>query len=380
MTRSSFARCRSAALGLCAALPLAVHAADPKPWPDPVSTPAETMPLAARSLLLDALRVGDRYLAVGDRGHVLRSSDGREWTQSADVPVRVLLTAATARGDSVWAVGHDGVIVHSADGGAHWTVQHRDTYEEGAPVATDPRHGAPLLDVLFVDDRHGIAVGAYSRMLVTRDGGATWQSEALAAAPANASATPDAGASAGAGEAAAVAAAQDGHDGSMVFSEDELALGEESDPHLNAIVRTGSGGLMILAERGSAFRSRDDGATWQRIQLPYDGSMFGAIGYGGDRVLAFGLRGNVFETADLGDHWTRRDSDTEQGLMGGSALDGEGAVLVGANGAVLMRRSADAPFQAMAQPGAGMLAGAVPLDGRRLLLVGENGVSEVELP
>lgn len=377
MTRSSFARCRSAALCLFAALPLAGRAADPPAWPDPVSSPAETMPLAARSLLLDALRVGDGYLVVGDRGHVLRSADGRDWTQSADVPVRVLLTAATARGDSVWAVGHDGVIVHSADGGAHWTVQHRDTYEDDATLPTDPRHGAPLLDVLFVDDRHGIAVGAYSRMLVTRDGGASWQPELLAVAP-----PPPAAAATGsdADRAATAAAADDGQDTSMVFSQDELALGEESDPHLNAIVRTGSGGLMILAERGSAFRSRDDGASWQRIQLPYDGSMFGAIGYAGDRVLAFGLRGNVFETADLGDHWTRRDSDSEQGLMGGVALDGEGAVLVGANGAVLMRRSADAPFRVMAQPGAGMLAGAVPLDGRRLLLVGENGVSEVELP
>lgn len=373
MKRSPFARCRLvAALCLAAALPLAGHAAAPPAWPDPVSSPAETMPLASRSLLLDAVRVGPGYAVVGDRGHVLLSPDARSWTQSAGVPVRVLLTAATARGDAVWAVGHDGVIVHSADGGAHWTVQHRDTYEEGAPVATDPRHGAPLLDVLFVDDRHGIAVGAYSRMLVTRDGGATWQSEVLAAAPANASA--------GAEAAEDAAAAQDGRHGSMVFSEDELALGEESDPHLNAIVRTGSGGLMILAERGSAFRSRDDGATWQRIQLPYDGSMFGAIGYAGDRVLAFGLRGHVFETLDFGDHWSERDSGTEQGLMGGSALDGGGAVLVGSNGVVLMRATGEAPFKAMSQPGAGMLAGAVALDGRRLLLVGENGVSEVELP
>ncbi|HUD42060.1 MAG TPA: hypothetical protein VMR06_08700 [Dokdonella sp.] len=379
MTRSSFSWCRSAALGLCAALPLAGQAADPPAWPDPVSSPAERMPLAARSLLLDALRAGDGYLVVGDRGHVLRSADGRDWTQS-EVPVRVLLTAATARGDSVWAVGHDGVIVHSADGGVHWNVQHRDSYEDGAAAAADPRHGAPLLDVLFVDDRHGIAVGAYSRMLVTRDGGASWQPETLAVAPANASKEPAAAAPAPAGASPAADAAQDGEDGSMVFSEDELALGEESDPHLNAIVRTGSGGLMILAERGSAFRSRDGGDTWQRIQLPYDGSMFGAIGYAGDRVLAFGLRGNVFETGDLGESWTRRASGTEQGLMGGSALDGEGAVLVGANGVVLMRRSADAPFETMAQPGAGVLAGAVALDGRRLLLVGENGVGEVELP
>ena len=38
-------------------------------------------------------------------------------------------------------------------------------------------------------------------------------------------------------------------------------IGEEATPHLNAIARTGSGALLIVGERGSAFQSRDDGAT-----------------------------------------------------------------------------------------------------------------------
>ena len=374
MNRPQLSRCRGMFAALCATAIAAPAAAAAVEWPDPVSSPAEAMPLATRSLLLDAARTAQGYVAVGDRGHVLLSTDGRSWTQSADVPVRVMLTAVAARGDALWAVGHEGVIVHSSDGGRHWVVQHRDTYDaKGTAASDDPRHGAPLLDVLFTDDRHGIAVGSYSRLLVTRDGGATWNAETLAVAPA-----PPAGAAAapGAGEAAGEATGEE----SMVFSKDELALGEESDPHLNAIARTSNGSLMILAERGSAFRSRDDGATWQRIRLPYDGSMFGAIGYQGDRVLAYGLRGHVFETTDLGDHWTERASGTEQGLMGGSALDGEGAVLVGANGVVLARRGGEEAFRPMVQPAAGVIAGALVLDGKRLLLVGENGIGEVELP
>ena len=78
-------------------------------------------------------------------------------------------------------------------------------------------------------------------------------------------------------------------------SDEDLDLDEETDPHLNAITRTGDGSLFIVAERGAAYRSLDRGATWERIQLPYEGSMFGVIGYEGQHVLAFGMRGNAFE-------------------------------------------------------------------------------------
>ena len=90
----------------------------------------------------------------------------------------------------------------------------------------------------------------------------------------------------------AVAAKSDANEsGKQTFTASQLKIGQEPTPHLNAIARTGSGALFIVGERGAAFRSRDSGATWQRLQLPYDGSMFGVIGYAADHVLAFGLRG-----------------------------------------------------------------------------------------
>ena len=95
-------------------------------------------------------------------------------------------------------------------------------------------------------------------------------------------------------EPADEAAADDGSE-KWTFDESELELEDEADPHLNGIAKTGDGSLFIVAERGSAFRSTDEGQTWQRLKLPYDGSMFGVIGYENRHVLAFGLRGNVFE-------------------------------------------------------------------------------------
>jgi len=336
-------------------------------WVDPVGARAEVMPLAAHSLLLDLARAGERYVAVGVRGDVLLSNDGRDW-QQAQVPTRATFTAVTAIDAQIWAVVHDGVIAHSADGGEHWALQRQDPWKpapEGSDALHDSRQGVPLLDVLFSDARHGYAVGAYSLALRTDDGGDSRKPMIVAAAPKDAAAKPaDA-----AGEGGA-------KDGSWTMSESERKIAQEPTPHLNAIARTGNGALLIVGERGSAFRSRDDGATWQRLQLPYDGSMFGVIGYAGDHVLAFGLRGHVFESNDLGEHWNALETGTELSLMGGAALPGDGAAIVGANGVVLVRRKAGEPLKSFVDQPAGTIAAVLPLTSSDdILVAGENGVS-----
>ena len=86
---------------------------------DPSILDAEMMPRAARSLLLDVVRTPAGYFAVGERGHVLRSADGQDWTQ-LHIPTRSTLTTIAAHDGVLWAAGHDGVIVHSTDGGQTW--------------------------------------------------------------------------------------------------------------------------------------------------------------------------------------------------------------------------------------------------------------------
>ncbi|HET7064713.1 MAG TPA: hypothetical protein VFI49_10610 [Rudaea sp.] len=350
-------------------LPALAATADTPPeksstWTDPATAGAEIKPLAARAMLLDVTRSGAHYVAVGGRGDVLLSDDARTWRQ-AEVPTRATLTAVTAVDAQVWAVGHDGMILHSADGGEHWAIQRKDPWK-AANAGGDPTEGAPLLDVLFVDARRGFAIGAYSLALQTADGGQTWQPMTVAAAPK---------------DDADDELADDKH-GAMAketFTAEQLKVGQEATPHLNAIARTGSGALLIVAERGSAFRSRDNGATWKRLQLPYDGSMFGVLGFDGDHVLAFGLRGHAYESDDLGEHWTQVQTGTELSLMGGSATSGGGAVIVGANGIVLVRGKRGEPLRAFVDPPAGIIAAGLLIDnGPDLLLAGENGVSRFE--
>jgi photosystem II stability/assembly factor-like uncharacterized protein len=361
-------------------------APDAPPAPAP-SVRSETMPLvASQALILDFAEATSRAIAVGERGQVLLSESRNDWRQASDVPTRANLNAVATVGDLAWAVGQDGTIIHSADGGQTWTVQRSDPWRPlGDDEEFNPRQGMPLLDVLMLDAQRGIAIGAYSLLLRTEDGGQTWTELSInggGAVAEEAIAQADEAAVDPSADPASDAAATG--DDNWTFDQSDLELEEESDPHLNAIARTGDGSLFIVAERGAAYRSRDDGQTWERLQLPYEGSMFGVIGYEGQRVLAFGMRGNAFESNDLGANWTTVDTGTQLSLMGGTALPDGGAALVGANGVVVVRANASAPltlhtFETKAQE-TPVLAGVLAQSASQLVVSGEKGVGSFSVP
>ncbi|HBK56874.1 MAG TPA: hypothetical protein DDZ76_11430 [Xanthomonadales bacterium] len=340
---------------------------------DPALADAERMPRAVKTLLTSVAQVGDGLVAVGERGHVLLSEDGLAWTQPEVVPTRSALTAVAVQNTSVWAVGHDGIILHSADAGRTWDRQRADPRP---PDSFDPDQGRPLLDVLFVDEQRGWAIGAYSLLLETGDAGQTWRQRDLLALESTDEVIADPAAAGGA------AAGQDDGEGEVsdgwLFNEDELELEAEENPHLNAIARTPGGRLLVAGERGAAFRSLDDGVTWERLQLPYEGSMFGVLTWGEERALLFGLRGNVLETHDFGATWQTVDSGTEASLMGGHALADGGAVLVGAEGRVVVRVNGDAAFEVTTYANEDgetpILADVLPQADGGYLVVGERGV------
>jgi photosystem II stability/assembly factor-like uncharacterized protein len=356
------------------------EAAPPPAAAAPAQVRSETMPLATtQALIMDFAVAGSRAIAVGERGQILVSESRRDWRQVADVPTRANLTAVATVGDLAWAVGHDGTIIHSSDGGQSWSLQRQDPWQPPSDdVPFDPRQGVPLLDIVMLDAQNGFAIGAYSLILRTRDGGQTWE-ETTVRGEAEAEALAD-GADAAEGAPDDVGESVDADDWN--FDEADLELDEEADPHLNAITQTGDGSLFIVAERGSTFRSRDRGETWERRQLPYEGSMFGVIGYEGQRVLAFGMRGNAFQSDDLGDTWTALDTGTELSLMGGAPLPDGGVALVGANGVVLIRSGSDGPiakhtFQTAAQE-TPVLATVLAQSGSELVVGGEKGVGQFQ--
>ena len=288
-------------------------------------------PLAVRSLLLDGAVAGSRLVVVGERGHVLVSTDdGASWTQSP-VPTRALLTAVHLHDERIgWAVGHDGVILRTRDGGETWSLVHEAPEEE-----------RPLLDVWFRDERTGLAVGAYGYFLATEDGGETWTSRAVS----------------------------------------------EDDFHLNALVpvaegrdgsaRSGSRRLYIAAEAGVVYRSDDGGRTWRELDSPYAGSWFGGLALDEDRVLLMGLRGHLFRSEDGGETWTRVATGTRASLTGAVRLPSGSIVITGLDGSVLTSRDDGRSVSARRLPSRAGVSAALPLADGGVLLVGEFGVERL---
>lgn len=286
---------------------------------------SEPARLAPHSLLLAVARAGDALVAVGDRGHILRSTDeGRTWTQSP-VPTRAMLTGVSfPDATHGWAVGHDGVILATADAGRTWQRQ-----DSGADLDTI------YFDVLFLDAHRGFAVGAYGKFAATTDGGRTW-------APGRPT---------------------------------------EEDVHYNRLTRSPAGTLCLAGEAGTVLLSHDAGASWARSALPYDGTLFGVLALDEQRLVAYGLRGNIFLSTDGGATWTARATDTKVLLMAG-VRDAAGApLLAGQGGNFFSGTGADLRFTRW-QPvgfGTGVSDLLLTTDGA-LLTVGEAGAVRVALP
>jgi photosystem II stability/assembly factor-like uncharacterized protein len=328
-------------LGLIAMLaaglaPLVAHAQlDPQ---DSANQPAEIEPLAATSLLLDLAKAGDRFVAVGERGHVLLSDDnGVTWRQAKSVPTRTMLTAVFfADAEYGWAVGHDETILNTTDGGESWTRSHF------APEAQQP-----LLDLWFANRISGIAVGAYGAYLTTNDGGRHWSSTKFSPSP-----------KAGAARASASASEADE---------------PPPDYHLNRIVGVGNR-LYIAAEGGQLYRSDDRGANWRALPSPYEGSFFGLVPIRGDGLLAFGLRGHLFKSADAGETWTQLETGTTAMLTDGVAINDLRVVIGGLAGVLLVSGDAGETFRLTQQEDRRGVSALLPASAGSVVVAGEGGV------
>jgi len=286
---------------------------------------ATQAPLAVSSLLLDAAVQDGLIVAVGERGHILISTDsGRSWRQ-ADVETRALLTGVVMHDARLgWAVGHDEVVVRTRDGGLTWQRVH-----------DAPEHERPLLDVWFADAQTGLAVGAYGGLLATSDGGDTW--------------TP-----------------------STVHGEDDF--------HLNQIAAAADGTLFLAGEAGHLYRSDTRGATWNPLPSPYEGSYFGLLPRPDGSLLAFGLRGHLYRSADGGRSWTPIATGTEETLT--CALDlGSGRFVVGGMaGTLLWGEGEGAAVRKQELPDRKAIVSLAQASPGVLLLFGEGGVRRIEIP
>jgi photosystem II stability/assembly factor-like uncharacterized protein len=324
----------------------------------------ETGPLSKQSmdrlLLIDAERIGDRVVAVGDRGYIVYSTDNGESWKRAKAPGAPLLTAVTFVDQQTgWAVGHDSMIFATTDGGENWSKQFSAEKEQ-----------RPLLDVLFLNKTTGFAVGAYGAYYETTDGGKTWTArKILEAPPPPPKAPPVKGAAAKAAPAPAPSARDVPDD-----------KGGDEDRHLNGIVKLGENSLLIVGEAGTLLKSDDAGKTWTKLTSPYKGSFFGGIVAEDNGVVIYGLRGKIYRAEAGLKAWAQVDNASVATLMGSTKLPGGALVIAGAAGTVLVSRDNGASFSPL-KTGT-TKAYSKPLLGapNAVLLLGEAGARDVLIP
>ena len=305
------------ALGACAlAAPRLVPA-----FVDPVDSPARRSLRPELAPFLAAARAGDRVVAAGLRGRIVVSDPGgHAWTQ-ARVPVEVDLTAVSfptsVRG---WAVGHSGVVLASDDGGTTWR---RQLAQRGAQ---------PLLDVQFTDALAGFVVGAFNTIFRTGDAGATWQSW-----------------------------------------KDRTSNPQEL--HLNA-VRGRAGRVFLAGEQGMVWRLRDGEARFKAVPTPYQGTLFGLVVTAGV-LLAFGMRGSAWRSPDEGDSWEAVRLQTVAGITAGTALGDGRIVLADQGGGLHVSSDAGRRFETTRPPPPTPWAAVAEGKAGVLVLAGAGGVRTI---
>ncbi len=335
---------------------------------DLLAAPAPATRQGARKLLVDVATAGKRLVAVGEFGLIVRSDDqGASWVQSPS-PTSVMLTAVSFADErNGWAVGHDGVILATRDGGTSWAMQFNGQQGdpqmleaaraqlERTPERAGPEPGGatttrrelaedalasaeaavkagpsrPLFAVRFSDANNGFAAGAFGQLFHTADGGQHWA-----------------------------------YIGDRIDNLEGL--------HLNSITLTPDGDVLVAAEAGTVFRSRDRGRTWARTAVGYKGYLYGVLALPKSVLVAYGFKGNAFRSADGGTSWTAVPSRSVKTIVAGT-VRGEQALLIDEEGQLLVSSDAGESFKRTGERLRTKRLSAFVMSGDTLVAVGMGG-------
>ena len=322
---------------------------------DPLLLPAKASHLAERGLINGLARAGDkRFVAVGQRGHILYSDDGGMQWHQAEVPVSSDLTAVQfVNAQTGYAVGHDGVVLGSRDGGKSWrklldgrvvnALVLRELEAAGGSAEllaeahrnVDAGPDKPLLDLFFTSADEGFVVGAYNLILHTDDGGKTWHSW----------------------------------------------FDRVDNPRLLNLysIRKQGDAFYIAGEGGLLLRLAPGGQRFEALESPYKGSFFGLLPTP-QGILAYGMRGNAFLSVDQGKSWQALETGLSASITAADIGPGNRVLLIDQSGRLSMSRDGGQRFTPLRPRATQPPAAAVLLGGERLIVVaGPRGLRTSEL-
>lgn len=269
----------------------------------------------------DIAAVNGRLVAVGERGIIVVSeNNGQAWKVTHnDDEVPVTLTDINALTDDLLlAVGHDSVILRSEDGGLTWEL-----------VMREPELGEPFMGTWSADGKNVFAFGSFGKFLISKDAGKTFVAQEL-----------------------------------DIFGE-----------HLNAMAGGEGNTRIMVGEMGLVLRSFDGGASWDKIDPFYQGSLFGVAHLNGSRWVAYGMRGHVFFSNNNGDSWKQVDISSELPLYGHAvSSNGKNMVIVGTAGILVSVNDQGQLLESSNISGLGTLTSALILPEGNIIAGGQRGL------
>jgi photosystem II stability/assembly factor-like uncharacterized protein len=228
--------------------------------------------------------------------------------------------AGGAENDSVLAKGRDGRS--TAHGRAIPNGLMNGTWRWLSPRP----QGNDLMDVCFVDGRHGWAVGDGSTILRTGNGGARWTVQRRGIEG---------------GEFRAVAFADRRHG-------------------------------VVVGQEGVIVRTVDAGAHWTRVGAPTQGDLVGVTHIRRSAYLAVGEAGTLLRSADGGRTWRELDSPYHDGFLIHAAFaDGKVGWVVGTHQTILRTTDSGRTWTVQHQGGRGFLLSVVARSRRECWAVGD---------
>jgi len=259
------------------------------------------------------------WIAVGDGGTIIRSSDaGINWTAISS-PVTDALHGVSFRGNIGIVAGFAGRIIRTTDGGLNWVQLPRPT--------TRDLYCASMSDVMAV------IMGHEGTILVSTDNGQTWAPHGAGTASVLFGVSVNGSFAVGVGGQGAVVMSVDGGSGwGLTVIGNQLTFF-----YSTSFVNASTGWLVgSAASTGSVIaKSTDFGFVWTGQTSPTTEQLFGVSFAAIDTGTAVGTNGVIIHTMNGGTSWSIQTSGTTQILNGVSFNNSNFGIAVGNAGTIL---------------------------------------------
>lgn len=334
---------------------LAARAAATSSPPGTLRSPAVAVANPSHELLIGITRAGARLVAVGGHGLIIYSDDdGQTWRQALVPTSETITCAAFTDPENGWAAGGQGVVLHTTDGGASWQLQLTGnqvlqlmTKAAAQFAAANPTGDAsaralrrsgifatagpnkPFLTIIPLNSQSAIIFGAYRMTVMTADAGKTWTDWSLHVGDPVSHAIYDSirvGSSDYlAGELGVVLRSDDqGRDFSMLTSPDSSTL--------LGILSTPTGSLLTFGVAGEVFRSTNRAGSWSPSNTSYGSDLTGGLVLNSGAVLVVDEDGGMHESKDDGQSFQNVDLNERMALFGLVQAANGDVVFVGSGG------------------------------------------------